>query len=141
MLLMQANGFSCSTFDAGNMDINNQDACCEVSDTFEDYGFNFGSIVFAARFIMKQDKPVSWEDFENWVMDNGGFLTPALRKEVHALWNCQGNTAYSLEWADGLIPVGQDRNGLVWQNRPNKTNDSPISGSFRKNIFDGLTRS
>jgi hypothetical protein len=26
----------------------------------------------------------------------------------------EGNTAYSIHWAQGLVPVGWDENGLVW---------------------------
>lgn len=139
MRMMQKEGFSCSTFDMGNMDINDQDICCEVSDTFRDSGFNHGSIVYAARYVMKQKgRPVTWKQYENWVMENGGFLTQALHKEVHNLWNCQGNTAYSIEWADGLVPAGQNQHGLIWEYCPEKTEEKPVTGNFRKKIVKPL---
>ena len=139
MKFLQSYGFSCSTFDAGNMVTNDQDVCCEVGDTFDGCGFNYGSIVYAARYIIEQEgKPVTWNQYEAWVNEKGGFLSPSLRRQVHELWNCGGNTAYSLEWADGLSAVGQNETGIIWKYHPEKTEDDPISGSFRDKIVAPL---
>lgn len=107
---------SCSTFDLGNIPDNDQDICCEVTDWFKG-GWNYGSIVMAIRFIAKHTDgtPISWSRFKNWVDSKGGFLTPALEREVHELWNIDGhNIAYSPIWAKGMTPVGWDRDGVVW---------------------------
>ena len=91
-----------------------------VSD-FKDYGFNYGCTVYAARMIAsrgRKGKSTSWRNFRNWVNKKGGFLSPALEKEVHALWNCHGNDAYSHYWARGLEPKGYDEYGIVWGSNP-----------------------
>lgn len=107
-------GVSCSTFDLGNVPNNDQDICCEVSDIFRS-GWNYGSVVMAARYIAaREGKPVRWKDFRDWVNEKGGFLSEALEREVHELWNIEGNTAYSVRWAQGMIPVGWDEDGIVW---------------------------
>lgn len=107
-------GISCSTFDLGNVPGNDQDICCEVTDFFKT-NWNYGSIVMAIRFIVdKAGEPVSWESYRDWVYEKGGFLSEALEQEVHMLWNMEGNMAYSVHWAQGLIPVGWDDYGIVW---------------------------
>ena len=115
-------GFSCSTFDLGNIPDNNQDICCEVLDWFAGTGamWNYGSMVVAIRFIKyRNGAPTTWGEFRNYVMKRGGFLTPALEREVHELWNIDGsNIAYSPVWVRGMVPVGWDEDGLVWSYIP-----------------------
>lgn len=131
MQLFRDAGFSCSTFDMGNAPDNDQDICCEVSDWFKG-GFNYGSTVYAARYIQsKQGKKVSWIDFKNWVNEKGGFLDPKLKDEVHHLWNVEGNVAYSHKWAKGIIPVDWDDYGIVYMYDSN--ND------YRQDILKGAS--
>jgi DNA repair photolyase len=113
MELFRERGFSVSTFDMGNVPSNDQAICCEVGDWFQG-GFNYGCTVMAARFIAEQEGPVNWGDFVLYVEQNGGFLSPALKRDVHELWNMGGNSAYSHSWAEGLAPCGSDRDGLIW---------------------------
>jgi len=114
MELFRAKGFSCSTFDMGNVHTNDDAICCEVGDWFEG-GFNYGSTVMAARFIKDRGKLfTTWSDYESWVEDHGGFLTEEIRMDVKHLWNLEGNFAYSHKWAVGLVPVGRNEDGLVW---------------------------
>ncbi len=113
-------GFSCSTFDLGNIPSNDQDICCEISDWFSKSGWNYGSIVMAARYVSQRPgTPIGWNEFAAWVNEHGGFLTPALEMEVHELWNMEGNTAYALQWVQGFVPVGWDEGGVVWTYLPN----------------------
>lgn len=114
MDLFRKEGFSCSTFDMGNVPDNDQSICCEVGDWFEG-GFNYGCTVMAARFVKnRKGKKVAWHNFERYVNRNGGFLTDELKLEVKRLWNLEGNVAYSHRWSKGLMPVGRDENGLIW---------------------------
>lgn len=114
MDLFREFGFSCSTFDMGNVPTNDQSICCEVGDWFKG-GFNYGCTVMAARFIKERGmKQTSWRRFDKYVIKNGGWLSDTLKKEVKELWNLGGNVAYSHRWADGLTPVGRDENGLIW---------------------------
>lgn len=115
MELFRNYGFSCSTFDMGNVSTNDDSVCCETGDAFGDAGLNYGSTVMAARYIKKRSpKKTSWSDFESYVEKKGGFLTEELRMEVKHLWNLEGNLAYSHKWAAGLIPTGRDNDGLIW---------------------------
>lgn len=129
MDIFREGGFSCSTFDMGNVPTNDQHVCCEVSDWFDPESFNFGCSVYAARYISKAKTPVSWGMYEAFVNKHGGFLNDALRKEVWELWNCGGNDAYSHSWAQGMEAVGNDANGIIWEFK--KEND------FRKAIVKG----
>lgn len=114
MELFREKGFSCSTFDMGNVSSNDQAVCCEVGDWFKGE-FSYGCTVMAARFIkLSKGNYVSWKDFETWVNGHGGFLTEGLKMEVKMLWNLQGNVAYSHRWAAGLTPVGMDEDGTIW---------------------------
>jgi len=115
MQLFKNKGFSCSTFDMGNVPDNDQSICCEVGDWFKT-GYNWGSSVIAARYIKsKKGQPVRWSDFKAWVNHKGGFLSGALENDLHYLWNCEGtNDAYSHAWAKGMTAVGCDEDGLVW---------------------------
>ncbi len=114
MQLWRQRGFSCSTFDMGNVPDNDQLVCCEVGDWFRG-GYNYGCSVGAARYIKKRKgERVSWFDFASWVAQHDGFLCASLEDEVHHLWNLAGNDAYSHGWARGLEPVGQDAGGLIW---------------------------
>lgn len=117
MEIFREAGFSCSTFDMGNVPDNDQSVCCEVGDLFENSGFNYGCTVYAARMIAsraRRGRTTSWEQFEGWVNSKGGFLSDTLQREVHQLWNCRGNDAYSHYWAKGLEPRGYDENGIIW---------------------------
>jgi hypothetical protein len=117
MELFREKGFKCSTFDIGNAPDNDQDICCEVGDWFTG-GFSYGCTVMAARYVVQryrtENLPTSWSDFEAWVDEHGGFLTPDLKREVKLLWNLGGNVAYSHRWARGLVPIGRDEDGLIW---------------------------
>jgi DNA repair photolyase len=118
MDLFRERGFSCSTFDMGNVPSNDQDICCEVTDWFKG-GWNYGCTVMATRYIkQRKSKPTTWKDFEGWVDKHGGFLTPKLKREVKELWNLGGNVAYSNRWATGLTPTGLDEDGLIWRYVP-----------------------
>lgn len=118
MDLFREYGFSCSTFDMGCVSGNDQSICCEVGDFFQG-GFNYGCSVMAGRYVRsKGGKKVSWSEFEEYVIQNGGFLSSNLKREVHKLWNLGGNVAYSHEWAAGMISVGQDEDGLIWKYSP-----------------------
>jgi DNA repair photolyase len=107
-------GFSCSTFDPGNIFVNDQNICCEVEDWFDQANFNWGCMVGAVRFITSQSHPVGWREFEEWAEEKGGFLSPQVKREVYQLWNCEGSP-YDLEFCNGIEPVGRDENGIVWK--------------------------
>lgn len=116
MKLWRERGFSCSTFDMGNVPDNDQAVCCEVGDWFQE-GFNWGCTVMAARFIQSRGMtPTRWKDFDAWVRSKGDFLSEGLRSEVYQLWSFEGsNDAYSQGWSRGLQPAGADEDGVVWQ--------------------------
>jgi DNA repair photolyase len=115
MQLFRDRGFSCSSFDMGNAPSNDQAVCCEVTDWFKG-GWNYGSTVYAARFIAdRKGLPTHWKDFEAFVYKRGGFLTEDLRREVKELWNLGGNLAYSHKWAAGMTPTGRDEDGIIWR--------------------------
>ena len=86
--------------------------------------------MYASRFIKDFKKPTSWKDFENFVNEKGGFLSQNLKLEVHNLWNFEGNHAYSHGWSAGIVPVGEDRHGIIWEYK--------IKQDFRKDILKGL---
>ena len=131
MELFRDRGFSCSTFDMGNVPDNDQSICCEVGDMFGDR-WNYGCTVMAARYIQERSPAaVTWQEFSDWVDVKGGFLSNELRQEVHALWNLQGNVAYSHRWAKGLTPRGYDENGLIW------TYD-PVQEDYREQLLKTL---
>ena len=108
-------GFYCSTFDMGNVPTNHDAICCNVGNLFE--GFNLGCSVIAARFIKndRQGMECTWKHFKDEVEVCGGFLSEAIEQEVKHLWNMEGNDAYSHGWAAGIVPVGSDRDGLIWK--------------------------
>lgn len=130
MEMFRKEGFSCSTFDMGNVPTNDQRVCCEVEDWFPKSGFNYGCSVYAARFVQASKKPVRWRDFQAWVNEHGGFLSPALEMEVHQLWNMEGNEAYSHAWARGIEACGWERDGMVWRFSP--------KGDFREDLLEGM---
>lgn len=134
MEMWREKGFSCSTFDMGNMSSNNQSICCEVGDWFQDSTFNHGCTVMAAQFIIKRKgHKTTWSQYKDWVNKHGGFLSDALEKEVHQLWNCEGNDAYSSSWAKGIEVGGMDEEGnIIWKYE--KEND------FREDILEGLLK-
>lgn len=108
-------GFSCSTFDFGNVPDNNQAICCEVGDWFKN--FSYGNTVMAIRFIKQRNGEwTSWDQYQQWVEDNGGWLSDALRQSVYQAWNLVGNSAYFPDWAKGIERHGRDRYGRqVWR--------------------------
>ncbi|MCK9570202.1 hypothetical protein M0R72_14755 [Candidatus Pacearchaeota archaeon] len=116
MSMWREHGFSCSSFDMGNVPDNDQSVCCEVGDWFEG-GMNWGCTVMAARFVKDRGMtPSTWGDFKSWVEAKGGFLSDGLELEVHQLWNADGTSeAYSQQWARGLEVVGTNQDGLIWQ--------------------------
>jgi len=115
MEYLRSEGFSCSTFDFGNVPDNNDPVCCEVGKWFGTDHFCYGNIVSAIRFISSRDEEyTTWGDYENHVTNNGGFLTSQLQNEVKGLWNCIGNSAYFVDWGNGIIPYGMDKDGVVW---------------------------
>lgn len=132
MEMFRKKGFKCSTFDMGNAPENDDDICCEVGNLYTEggYGFNWGCTIGAARFISKyrKGKTCSWGQFKSFVNNHGGFLSSNLEKEVHLLWNCGGNDAYSFAWANGLRAIGTDRDGLIWKYEGKE--------DFRKWIYD-----
>jgi hypothetical protein len=110
MQLFKDEGFNVSTFDMGNVPTNDQGICCSVEDYF-DTGFNYGSSVMAARYIRERGStPTTYREFTNYVNRYGGFLSSALEREVHEMWNMENNPklAYSASWAAGVIPIGYD---------------------------------
>lgn len=131
MQMFRDRGFSCSTFDMGNVPDNNQSICCEVGDWFGS-GFNYGCSVMAARFIQsRKGKPTTWKQFHRYVESKGGFLSDALEQEVQYLWNAEGTLdAYSHSWARGMEAVGYER-GIVW---------SWQDTDFRQEIYDNINR-
>lgn len=117
MELFREKGFSCSTFDIGNVPSNDQSICCEVGDWFKG-GFSYGCTVMAARYVKeRKGKHTTWTDYVAWVDKHGGFLTEDLKREVKELWNLGGNVAYSQRWAAGLTPCGMDEDGVIWTYR------------------------
>ena len=132
MELFRDRGFSCSSFDMGNVPSNSQAICCEVGDWFQpETNFNYGCTVYASRFIKeKKGKEVSWYDFKDWVNFKGGFLSDSLENDVHHLWNMEGNSAYSHSWSAGLLNCGWDQYGMRWKYSPEK--------DFREEILDNI---
>ncbi len=132
MDLFKEKGFSCSTFDSGNVDTNSQSICCEVGDLFKEY--NYGSMIMAIRFIKdksKLNKSVKWSDFSELVDINGGFLSEKLRLEMKHLWNCEGNESFSVGWGNHLIPVGRDEDGIIWKYKSD-------SEDYRERMLENL---
>jgi hypothetical protein len=132
MNIFRAKGFSCSTFDLGNVPTNDDMVCCEVSNYFAaGTGFNYGSAVAAIRFIKNsQGQSVSWADYAKWVNRHGGFLSDELERSVKALWSLIGSGAFFVTWAQGIEPAGADVDGARWQFK--KQTD------FRKQIFENF---
>ena len=60
----------------------------------------------------------------------GGFLSDSLESDVHHLWNCEGNDAYSHAWAAGIEAVGWDEDGMIWRHNPKV--------DHRKELLDGV---
>lgn len=134
---LRKKGFSCSTFDFGCSPSNNQDICCEVGDYFSQFGSNFsyGNANSAIRFICSQKgKPVTWDFFERFVEEKGGWLSNRIRQDVFSSWNlARGNPAYFVDWGQGIIPYGVDNKGIrIWKYDEN--ND------FREELFRGLIK-
>lgn len=126
----QENGIECSTFDQGNVAKNDDWICCAVGDWFEG-GFNLGSGVTAIRYILRRNKkPTQWSDFRNFVEKQGGFLSDNLKRSVHMLWNGEGDAAWPIYWGQGITPIGNDEDGIIWKY------DSEYD--FRENIFKGV---
>ena len=112
-------GLKCSTFDAGNVPMNDDDICCSVSDWFGKEKFCYGNTTSAIRFIVNRpNQKTTWNDFEEYVLSNNGFLSLSFKDEVKHLWNLQGDTSFSIDWATGLEPIGNNENGLIWTYHP-----------------------
>jgi DNA repair photolyase len=110
-------GLTCSTFDFGNVPTNDQDICCEVGDWFsETGGFSYGNNLIAIRFVKsRKGKYTTWDQFDSYVEEKGGWLSDALRFQVYQSWNQIGNGAYFLYWAPGIEKYGMDKDGnRVW---------------------------
>lgn len=135
MEIFRKEGFSCSTFDMGNVSSNDQGICCEVEDWFDKSGYNYGCTVSAARFIKEQKKPADWKDYKNWVNDHGGFLTSELEREVHELWNFEGNEAYSCGWAQGITAVGWNKYGMIWNYDSKSDHREDLLRGLLQNLF------
>jgi len=129
---LRENGLSCSTFDFGCSSSNSQNVCCECEDIFEN--FSYGNNIMAIRFICKQNgNPTTWEMFEEHVEENGGWLGEGIRKIVFDSWNLSGNLAYSVDWAQGIVPYGVDKCGRkIWAFKKEE--------DFREELLEGLIR-
>lgn len=129
--LFRSKGFSCSTFDMGNVPFNNDVICCEVGNLFS--GFNYGCSVGAAWFISRvfPGSCLKWSEFESWVNEKGGFLSDKIREEVKRCWNWEDSGAYSNGWSVGMEICGNDEDGLIWKY------NSKLS-DYRKDMVDIL---
>lgn len=114
-------GITCSTYDDMNSYNNGDVLCCNVSHVMPGVPFHRGSTKAAEAYIRSQSGPVSWGMYEQYVSANGGWLNDSLHAEMRRLWNCDGNTAYSLGWL-GVVPAGADGDGMLW--RGTVTNDN-----------------
>lgn len=111
---------SCSTFDFGNVPSNDQDICCEVGDLFlkKGAGFSYGNNLSAVRYIQRENRPVTWEEYDKFVEENGGWLSDSLKRDVFLSWNLMGNAAYFPDWAPGIEPCGEDKGGgKIWRHK------------------------
>lgn len=109
--IFRQEGFKCSTFDLGNVPANNDWICCEVGDIFK--GFNYGNTITAIKYIQNENRVVTWKDFSDFVESKGGFISDRLKLEVWKTWNLMGDTAYSPDWAAGIVPCGRDQDGNI----------------------------
>ena len=115
MEYFRSRGLSSSTFDFGSVPTNDQDICCSVQDYFPDAGYNWGNVLSAARYIVRNGR-TTWRDFDAFVISRGGWLSDSLRDDVRKAWNLDSGQAYTLDWIPGLEIAGED-NGLVWTYR------------------------
>jgi len=118
MDLFRKAGLLVNTFDQGNVPDNPDVICCSVGDWFGETGsrFNLGCGVGAIKFIQsKKGQPVTWTEFENYVLKEAGWLSQQLRKEVYMLWNGAGDAAWPIYWAKGLEAIGSDVSGTIWR--------------------------
>lgn len=117
MDLFRAKGINCSTFDLGNVTSNDDSNCCSVGDWFKTNSINFGSIVTAIRYVRDRNgQPVTWNEYQGWVEEQGGFLSERLREDVQKLWNVEGNQMFSISWAANIEPIGYDGNFIYKYN-------------------------
>jgi DNA repair photolyase len=134
MDLFREKGFSCSTFDLGNVTNNDDYCCCEVGGFFNDRtgtGLNTGSIVSAIRYIKEQEgRAVRWSEYKAWVKTSGGFLSESLESDVHKLWNLTGHTMFSIDWAAGIKSVGWNEDGHIWKYDPEYDRRKEILEAF-----------
>ncbi len=112
--------FYCSTFDFGNVPDNDQVICCEVGDWFPNAGYSYGNNLMAINYIRQREGKLStWNEYDSWVDENGGWLSGNIRMSVWKAWNQQENLgmdAYFLDWARGIEPVGMDEFGnKIWR--------------------------
>lgn len=109
-----------SSFDFGQISENDHKyICCGFDHTIPWNNINFGNANTAIRFIQYAKKPVTWSDFENFVMSKGGFLSKKIYNSVYNMWNLgifqKKNLGCTFDFAGHLSPIGQDENGLIWK--------------------------
>ena len=128
-------GFSCSTFDFGNVPSNDSDLCCSVDSQFLAGGYNRGNILTAARWVIRQKGArARWRDFATWVGEGGGFLSTTIQTAVQRLWNLEERNGYQMDWIPGFKPHGPDQDGMmVWSY-------SAGTGDFREQMLTALMR-
>jgi hypothetical protein len=119
-LFLTGNAFHCSTFDFGNVPHNNQDICCEVGDLFikRGAGFSYGNNLMAIRYIKESSgKPTTWDQYNSYVEEKGGWLSESIKRDVFMSWNMAGgNPSYYPDWAQGTEPHGLDGKGCrIWR--------------------------
>ena len=89
----------------------------------------------AIRFIQSRGTaPTTWRDFENWVLSKGGWLSSNLRKEVKTLWNAEGDKAWPIDWGQGVVAIGNNEDGLVW----NYQGKDDFRVQLFRDVFGGL---
>ena len=123
MKYLQGKGFKCSTFDQGNVPDNDDWICCSVGDYFleKGAGMNWGCGTIAVKLIQGRGSyGTTWGLFDEYVRQKGGWLSDGLKTEVKKIWNGEGDMAWPLFHARGLVPMGSDADGLIWTFNPDE---------------------
>jgi len=123
MKYLQGEGFKCSTFDQGNVPDNDDWICCSVGDYFieKGAGMNWGCGTIAVKLIQGRGSyGTTWGLFDEYVRQKGGWLSDGLKTEVKKIWNGEGDMAWPLFHARGLVPMGSDADGLIWTFNPDE---------------------
>jgi len=120
MEYLQGKGLKCSTFDFGNIILNDEDICCNLDGYFKG-GYNYGNLLTAAVYIKRhKNQIISFSDFENYVQKKGIWFSESLRKMVFLGWNLKGNEGYNFQWIPGFEACGVDEDGSIcWKYNPN----------------------